>query len=326
MRILKKHKNYKILIGLVVGILLSVTGVYAATQYASENVYYNNRNSTLSSADVQGAIDELSDKYKKIYGDGTSCPSGYVCLQKKNTLALGDYVKMTPTKSSYTTDTSKTGYTSTQTINPQELDLWRVIKLNDDGTVEMISEHVSSVAVYFRGQTGYQNLVGYLNVLASQYENSTYTKGSRYFGYNGQTEYITDTSKITNPAPWTCSTGGSCNPTEELGGGDTLYTTDYNLINTVLGTRAAAKPGGSSASYWIASRYYYYSSSTDYTWDGRGVSSSGSLSSYYLYYYDSSSFHANIYSNSLRPIVVLKSGLKYYGVGTEDYPMEISTS
>ena len=323
MRILKKHKNYKILIGLVVGILLSVTGVYAATQYASENVYYNNRNSTLSSADVQGAIDELSDKYKKIYGDSTSCPSGYVCLQKKNTLALGDYVKMTPTKSSYTTDTSKTGYTSTQTINPQELNLWRVIKLNDDGTVEMISEHVSSTDVYFSGQTGYQNLVGYLNVLASQYENSTYTKGSRYFGYNGQTEYITDTSKFTNPAPWTSSTGSST--VESQGGGDTLYTTDYSLINTVLRTRIATKPGsgGSSATYWMASRYYYYPSSSFYYWEGRCVSTSGWSSFSSLYSYDTSSFITNNYYSSLRPIVVLKSGLKYYGVGTEDYPMEI---
>ena len=321
MKILKKHKNYKILIGLMIGVLLSVTGVYAATQYASKNVYYNNENSTLSSVDVQGAVDELSDKYKKIYGDGTSCPDGYVCLQKKSTLALGDYVKMTPTKSSYTTDTSKTGYTSTQTIKPQELNLWRVIKLNDDGTVEMISEHVSSVAVYFRGQTGYQNLVGYLNVLASQYVNSAYTKGSRYFGYNGQTKYITDTSKFTNPAPWKSSTGSST--VERRGGGDTLYTTDYNLINTVLGTRIAAKPGGSSASYWIASRYYNYSSSTSYSWRGRDVSTSGSSSTRNLYSYSRPSFSTRDSGNSLRPIVVLKSGLQYEGVGTEDYPMKI---
>ena len=233
---------------------------------------------------------------------------------------------MSPTKSSYTTDTSKTGYTSTQTINPQELNLWRVIKLNDDGTVEMISKHVSSTAIYFKGQTGYQNFVGYLNVLASQYENSTYTKGSRYFGYNGQTEYITDTSKFTNPVPWTCSTGKSCNSTEELGGGDELYTTDYNLINTVLGTRVAATPRGSSASYWIASRYYHYSSSDTYRWAGRYVDNSESSHYNFLCSYSSSRFYTYSYDYSLRPIVVLKSGLKYYGVGTEDYPMEISTS
>ena len=314
---MKKSYNYKIILGLMIGIILSAGGVYAATTYIGNGVdlTYDNSKSGLRSTNVQDALNELY---------GKSCPDGYVCLKKKNTLALGDYVKMTPTKSSYTTDTSKTGYTSTQTINPQELNLWRVIKLNDDGTVEMISEHVSSTDVYFSGQTGYQNLVGYLNVLASQYENSTYTKGSRYFGYNGQTEYITDTSKFTNPAPWTSSTGSST--VESQGGGDTLYTTDYNLINTVLGTKVAAKPGGSSASYWIASRYYSYSSSTSYIWRGRFVDSSGSLNYNYLYRYVSSGFSTNSLSYSLRPIVVLKSGLKYYGVGTEDYPMEISTS
>ena len=314
---MKKSYNYKIILGLMIGIILSASGVYAATTYIGNGVdlTYDNSKSGLSSTNVQDALNELY---------GKSCPEGYVCLKKKNTLALGDYVKMTPTKSSYTTDTSKTGYTSTQTINPQELNLWRVIKLNDDGTAEMISEHVSSVAVYFRGQTGYQNFVGYLNVLASQYENSTYTKGSRYFGYNGQTEYIIDTSKFTNPAPWTSSTGSST--VESQGGGDTLYTTDYNLINTVLGTRVAVKPGGSSASYWIASRYYSYSSSTSYSWNGRIVYTSGSWYNNILYGYSSSSFLT--YSNcfSLRPIVVLKSGLKYNGIGTKDYPMEISTS
>ena len=310
----KKNYNYKILVGLVIGIFLSVTGVYAATTYVGNGVdlTYDNSKSGLSSTNVQDALDELY---------GKSCPDGYVCLKKKNTLALGDYVSMTPTKSSYTTDTSKTGYTRTQTINPQELNLWRVIKLNDDGTVEMISEHISSTDIYFKGQTGYQNLVGYLNVLASQYENSTYTKGSRYFGYNGQTEYITDTSKFINPAPWTSSTGSST--VESQGGGDTLYTTDYNLINTVLGTKVAAKPGGSSASYWIASRYYYYSSSSSYYWIGRYVRTSGFLYESRLYYWSSSGFNSSIYGNALRPIVVLKSGLQYEGVGTEDYPMEI---
>ena len=310
----KKNYNYKILVGLVIGIFLSVTGVYAATTYVGNGVdlTYDNSKSGLSSTNVQDALDELY---------GKSCPDGYVCLKKKNTIALGDYVKMTPTKSSYTTDTSKTGYTSAQTINPQELNLWRVIKLNDDGTVEMISEHVSSIAIYFKGQTAYQNFVGYLNVLASQYENSTYTKGSRYFGYNGQTEYITDTSKFTNPAPWTSSTGSGT--VESQGGGDTLYTTDYNLINTVLGTRVAAKPGGSGASYWVASRYYNYSSSTDYRWCGRSVYASGAASIYNLYSYYSSNFNTGGSNHSLRPIVVLKSGLQYEGVGTEDYPMEI---
>ncbi len=235
-------------------------------------------------------------------------------------ISLGSYVKMTPTKSSYTTDTSKTGYTEAQTINPQELNLWRVISLNDDGTVEVVSEYVSSTSIYFEGQTGYQNLVGYLNVLASQYENSTYTKSSRHFGYNGQTEYITDTSKFTNPAPWTCSTGGSCNPVESQGGGDELYTKDYNLVKNVLGTTIASKPDGTAYYYWMASRYYNYSSTTNYIWNGWHVDTSGDVNYRNLYYYYRSRFYSYGDSRSLRPILTLKSELKYSGNGTEDKP------
>ena len=321
----KKIKNtIRFLIGITLGIIVSAIGVYAATKYDASDVYYDNSNSSLMNIDVQGAVDELADKYKSVMP--TKCPNGYTCLDKKTSLALGDYVKMTPTKSSYTTDTSKTGYDSTQTINPQELNLWRVISINNDGTVDVISEHVSSVEVYFQGLTGYLNLVGYLNELAKQYENSTYTKGSRHFGYNGQIEYLTDTSKFTNPAPWTCSTGESCNPVESQGGGDELYTKDYNLVKNVLGTTVASKPEGADNNYWMASRYYVYSSTTYYYWDGRSVNTSGGVYYYYLYDYYSSGYYSISISSSLRPILTLKSGLKYSGIGTEAYPMEISVS
>ncbi len=242
-------------------------------------------------------------------------------------ISLGSYVKMTPTKSSYTTDTSKTGSYSTRTINPQELNLWRVISINNDGTVDVVSEHISSTEIEFEGQTGYLNLVGYLNELAKQYENSTYTKGSRAFGYNGQTEYITDTSKFTNPAPWECDTGESCNPIESQGGGDKLYTKDYDLVKSVLGTAVASQPDGENYNYWMASRCYDYSSSDYYLWWGRSVRLSGAVGYSRLYNYWSSSFESgSSLNNALRPILTLKSGLKYTGNGTEDKPYVPSTN
>ena len=322
----RKIKNtIRFLIGITLGIIVSAIGVYAATKYDASDVYYDNSNSSLMNIDVQGAVDELTDKYKSVMP--TKCPNGYTCLDKKTSLALGDYVKMTPTKSSYTTDTSKTGYTSTQTINPQELNLWRVISLNDDGTVDVVSEHVSSTAINFKGQTGYQNLVGYLNLLASQYENSKYTKSSRHFGYNGQTEYITDTSKFTTTAPWTCSTGGSCNPVESQGGGDELYTKDYNLVKSVLGTAEASTLDGRSFDYWTASRHYDYSYPPDYGWNGRVVFISEIVTDHVeLYCNYGSGLDSISLGASLRPVLTLKSGLKYTGVGTESFPMEIQGS
>ncbi len=316
----KRRKYIKLISGIIIGILLSATGVYAVTTIGNgSDITYSNTDSKLSSTTAQDALDE-------IYALGHRCPDDHTCFKKKDTLALGDYVKMTPTKSSYTTSTSKTGYTSSQTINPQELNLWRVISINSDGTVDVVSEHISSTAIRFSGKKGYLNLVGYLNVLASQYENSKYTKGSRHFGYNGQTEYITDTSKFTTTAPWTCSTGESCNSVEKQGGGDELYTKDYNLVKSVLGTTVASKSYGTASYYWMASRRYIYSSATYYLWNGRNVIASGDVFHSTLYYYNTSGFNSNYDSNSLRPILTLKSGLKYTGVGTEYYPMEISTS
>ena len=320
-KILKKNKNYKLIIGLFFGFLFSSTMVvYAWYNDLATDVSYDSSNNWLTATTVQGALDELAEQ--------KGCPLNNICLQKKTTLAPGDYVSYTPAKTSYTTDTSKTGYTSTQTINPSELNLWRVLSINGDGTVDIISEYLSSTDVYFSGKEGYKNLVGYLNVLASQYETSGVTVGSRHFGYSNQTEYITSDTYFVNPAPWTCSTGGSCSPKpddyEAYGGGDTGYLDDYNLVNTVLGTRVANRVGETYESYyWMASRYYFYSSATSYRWTARNVNTSGSSSYNSLYYYSSSSFNTSNASRALRPIVRLKSGLSYSGVGNKNYPMEI---
>ena len=315
-------KNFKyILITIITMFILTITSIYAANTISGSQVTYDNTSSRLSSTNVQGALDEI---YTSI-STSTACPEGYFCKEKKTSPIAGDYVKMTPTLTSYTTDTSKTGYTSTQTINPSELNLWRVLKVNSDGTIEMISEYTSSTLVYFRGQTGYLNFVGYLNELASKYENSKYTIGSRYVGYNGQTEYITDTSKITSTtAPWTSLTGS--NTVESQGGGDTLYQNDYNLIKSVLGTVVANKVGtGNASSYWLASRYYSYNSSTSWYYNGRCIDAIGNLSNGYLYYYRSGSFKTSNNSNALRPIVILKSGISYTpAVGTSEDPFVLN--
>lgn len=315
----RRIKSIKFIIGFVIGIFISVTTVYGVTIVGNgSNLTYDSSKVWLTSNNAQNALDEL-------YNKGMTCPDGYICEKIKNSLAVGDYVSMTPTKTSYTTDTSKTGYTSTQTINPQELNLWRVISINDDGTVDMVSEYVSSTEIYFQGQTGYLNFVGYLNELSSQYENSTYTKGSRAFGYKNQTEYITDTSKFTTTPPWACSTGESCNPVESQGGGDTGYTKDYNLVKRIFGTVLGVTLNNETSYYWIASRNYGYVSTNTYYWQGRYVYDDESIVMSRLYSY-SSGFSNISRGYKIRPVLILKSGLKYSGVGTIEHPMEISVS
>ena len=318
--------------GFIIGALL-FTGisVYALNKIYATSVDVDTTNISELSSDST-LNDALNGLYKK--ANSTTCPSGYKCYTKKSTPEVGDYIKMKPTSTSYTTDTSKTGYTSTQTINPSELDTWRVIKVNSDGTIEVVSENISSTAVYFRGQTGYKNLVGYLNVLANQYQNSKYTIKARHMGYNGQTEYLTDTastvdSTATTP-PWTKSTGQpvtsspGASPVESKGGGDTLYQNDTNLVKNAIGTLVANPKGGSVSSYWLASRYYGYYSSTGWYYYGRSISASGSVDGSYLYRYNSG-FSVVSFSDRLRPILTLKSGISYTAaVGTSDDPFVLS--
>ena len=317
---MKKSFKY-ILVTIIIMIILTIVSVYASSAINGSQVTYDNTSSKLSSTDVQGALDEI---HSSIISKAT-CPNGYLCKERKSLPEVGDYVKMVPSLTSYTIDTSKTGYTSSQTINPSELNLWRVLKVNSDGTIEMISEYTSSTSVSFRGKVGYQNFVGYLNVLASKYENSKYTKGSRYVGYNGQTEYITDTSKIdSTTAPWTSSTGNST--TESLGGGDTLYQSDYDLMQTIFSTVVAQKVGTTStASYWIASRNYLYSSANSWSLNVRSISTVGSLSNRYMYNYNNGNFKVYSSPSFLRPIVILKSGITYTpALGTSDDPFVLN--
>ncbi len=55
-------KNYKIIIGIVIGIIVSSIGVYAVASLSSSEVTYNNKETGISANNLQGAIDELYEK------------------------------------------------------------------------------------------------------------------------------------------------------------------------------------------------------------------------------------------------------------------------
>jgi hypothetical protein len=294
-------------------ITLSLT-TNAESQLASESVGYDNTNSGSTKTTVKDAIDELYEKANTT--SGVKCPE-----QSGNTVtfAVGDYVSMTPTKTSYTISMLNTGYTSDQEIDSSELNLWRVIRINDDNTVDMVSEYVSSVSVYFRGDTGYRFAVGTLNLIASQYENECYTVGSRYMGYNGQTEYLSIELSTSNSG--TSSTSSSTTASKEAkGSGDTWYTTDTGLVKTATGSLIAYSVSDKTTAekYWLASRYFEKGSY--YHWRIRGINSSGELMGSAIYQYGDSNYHINAFYGKLRPIVTLKAGIKATGTGTSSDP------
>ena len=62
MKVLKK--NYKLLIGIIIGSIITGTTVYAATVLTSNQVSYDNTSSGLNSTTVKNALDELTEKAK----------------------------------------------------------------------------------------------------------------------------------------------------------------------------------------------------------------------------------------------------------------------
>ena len=278
-------KNFKLVIAFSLGFVLASSSVYAANTIYSKNVTYDNSNSGLSATNVQDALDETYNK----------------CFPPAPPIEVGDYVSLIPTGTS-----------------GQELNLWRVININEDNTVDIISEYVSSATIGMRGTDGgytdintddYETYVFTLNNYVTRYENDRYTIGSRAFGYNGQTESLIEFNYRDN--------NNMDDFPEYKGGGDTLYEKDYNLVMNALGTLKATKPDGSSSGYWVASRFFDLNS-----FGLRYITNAGTLSINTLAvdHFSCETDNNKPFYESVRPILTLKANLKYSGEGTKDSP------
>lgn len=256
---------------------------------------------------------------------------------------IGDYVSYTPEKTSfeianiltgvsdynseYSTDIKDIRDAGKQTINPSELNLWRVIRKNEDGSIDLVSQYASSTVVGFYLQKGYKNYVGTLNQIAKSYETEGITNGSRYMGYNGQTEYITD-EIVLNQDSWTEATTAENSPKgstrEAQGGGDVLYETDMNLVKTACGTlKTFVYATTRDARYWLASRSVYVG--TYYSFSIRYIKEDGGISVDDVISYNSSVDRMVWHSKYLRPIVILKSGIQANsGDGSSENPWKIN--
>lgn len=78
------QRNYKIIFGVVIWLLISVVGAYAATTLSSSDIYYDNSKSGLTSTNLNGAIDELYEKFnnkacKVLKGTGRNTNDEIIC-------------------------------------------------------------------------------------------------------------------------------------------------------------------------------------------------------------------------------------------------------
>ena len=329
-------------------LLAKKTNGVATREKYKVRVEYNKDLNSDDLDEVTSPVEELTFTYSVTYGQADNNAVDRVGL----VLQAGDYFTLVPDVTNYTIPTGMTGYEDAtrytqETLHPNELTLWRVINVNNDGTVDAVSEYLSSTRVVFRGVTGYTNYVQALQTIAGQYQKSGYTVGARMMGYDGQTLTIQDTSGYTvlkggrvgypsytsAPRP----TAGTGEEWYDGKAGDTLYLRDIQLVGNVytdsstygnLGTKAAiVGTDDYSGYYWLASREYYDDHNLSYSWDvyrghALGKKIGGSVS-FIILYDDSTNLEPEYDEDAyyIRPIITLKKGVaKASGTGTISEP------
>ncbi|HPF83270.1 MAG TPA: prepilin-type N-terminal cleavage/methylation domain-containing protein [Bacilli bacterium] len=221
----------------------------------------------------------------------------------------GDYISMTPTLTSAVIPSSYTGY-SDQTIIPNELDVWRVLEVKNDGTIEVVADHTSpNCKLRFVGSTGFMKSVGTLNLAASKFTNENYVVATRHMGYDGQILNLSSLSKTSNTVN---------NNNQAVGGGDILHLHDYNLVKSALGTLVVNNINYTGGDYyWLASRYYTNHSSDVYCYFVRGITGTGADDFDRNEYCYNGGWITNTDTMALRPILTLKLGIKVKNVKGE---------
>ena len=261
-------------------------------------------------------------------------------------IEVGDYVSYTPdtaTGKTYDADKlKKGGYTSTQTVKKEDLN-WRVLRKNDDGSIDLIGDETSN-SVYFSGSLGYNNGVYLLNDICKElYSNSTHHITARSVNLEDMEKWLTDSGKTARAGYTNSDRGKKYGETKEYKGSNSYAPDIYgktedesanyysepttNTYTPASGTATAdntlnakqtyyyipinqtnygdgAKVLSSSNYYWVAARYVgCYSSDANFGLRFAFSSMSGGD----MFDSDSSTYYDN---RRLRPVVSLGSDVQ----------------
>ena len=204
-------------------------------------------------------------------------------------LQVGDYVAYTPdtTDTSYSLSKAYSGYTSDQTISQENLS-WRVLSINDDGTVELVSSGPTSGTIYLKGATGYNNGVYFLNdISAKLYSNNSLGATARSLTIEDIEKGMTDAGL--EYVHSYSSSGVAWGETKTYTGSYTFYPNLYAQENGSGINTTVTKTDG------IGQSDSYYTSPTTETYSQVG---SNGLTVTQTYYSRSMSSSSSYYKNS----------------------------
>ena len=223
-------------------------------EYIKEGITLGGITGTLKVLDTSDATAKPEDitKGKTAYVNGVKITGTKIT---REILKIGDYVEYTPdTASAYSLTSAVSGYTSNQSI-PQETMKWQIMSVNEDGTVDLISETSTSQKVYLFGDLGYNNGVWILNDICSkQYSNKSLGITARSIKLEDIESKFSDKGIQTRNeyAHYNIKYGDTFKPTDQVG--HTYYPLLYARENgSGVNTDTIKKDGiGRSESYYTA--------------------------------------------------------------------------
>ena len=303
--------------------------VFIWPPYSHENEYNIRDKETVdkSLVGVEGEIDiKVAQKDIKIKTNGrgmllntTASGAGPTQEEILAKIKVGDYVNYVPTSKTITTDTSKTGNDTAQTLTTQSNTQWRILSIDETtGEILLTTQGATNTdtKVYLRGATGYLHGAEELNRICKE----LYSSGD----LKARSMTIEDVNKAVGYDPTTDSNYG----TEYEYTSGTFYTYEENR-NTV--TSETPKVASSSNEVKVKYTYYNYNPSSKNATVGNILGSSdgwlaspcvyanssyalfrvryaysGNVDGFYLY---RSIGNSNSNAYGLRPLVSLSSKL-----------------
>ena len=224
--------NKELLLGIIVGLMLSSTAVFAVIKYASINVFYRNTSSHLNATTVQAAIDELY----------TTCTSRAYTLTADS---KGGTIPETP-------GWTISGATATKPV----------VFNSEYGTLPIPTKSGYSFVGWFTKDSGGTQIISSTkyridgdSTIHAHWNANTYT-ATFYYQSNTQNGSATVASKT---AQCTVSSGNSCSvsiPTEVTSSGG-AYNNKYVGLSTSTGNMTQAVSGSATTVTLSANTSYY---------------------------------------------------------------------
>ena len=318
--------------------------VFIWPPYSYENEYNIRDKETVdkSLVGVEGELDiKVADKDLKIKTDekgmllnttASGIETGPTQEEILAKIKVGDYVNYVPTSSTMTTDTSKTGYDTAQTLTTTANTQWRILSIDETtGEILLTTQGVTNTdtKVTLKGATGYLHGAEELNRICKELYSNT-EKGitarsmtiedlNKAVGYDPTSDsyygkeytctsgrfytYEENGKTVTNETPKVAS---SSNPVTVK---NTHYYYNSILINSTVGNILGSSDG------WLASAYVYLYSENSNAGLDLFTASDWYILGGSLYVTDG---YDHVSSYAIRPVVSLSSNLLDIGDESKD--------